>query len=466
VSRISLSLKLTLAFALAMAVLLAATGVFLYVRLQGTLDAQIDQSLRARADDVAALVRRTDSGLTSSDDHLVERGESIAQVIGPDGAVRDATPPLGTRPLLAPDELARARRETVVVERERVPGLDDERFRLLATPVTGGAETVVVVSGATLDDRDEALAGLRTQLLVGGPVALLLASLAGYLLAAAALRPVEAMRRRADEISSSTAGRRLPVPDADDEVARLARTLNEMLERLEAGLERERRFVADASHELRTPLSLLKTELELAVRRERSADELRDAIASAAEETDRLVRLANDLLLLAGADEGRLKLGTERVLVRPLLEGVAGRFAPRAAAEKRAVEVDAAADLAVVADRLRLEQALDNLVDNALRHGAGTVRLEAAHRNGSVELRVHDEGKGFPPAYLPHAFERFSRADESRGGGGGAGLGLALVDAIVRAHGGSASVDGVRGRGATVLVVLPVKPHGPLISPL
>jgi len=444
VSRLSLRLRLTLAFALAMAVLLAAAGGFLYWRLGKTLDEQIEQGLRARAADVAA----TTAVAGGEAGAVAEPDENLTQIVGPDGEIVDATPPLEGTSLLTEDELAQAREGTVVVERDRVAGLDEERFRLLGTPAGGH----VVVVGASLGDRDEALAELRNQLLAGGPIALLLASLTGYALAAAALRPVEATRRRAEDISATTAGQRLPVPDTDDEVARLARTLNEMLGRLEAGLARERRFVADASHELRTPLALLKAELDLALRRPRTPEELRRAIVSAAEETDRLVRLANDLLVLASADEGRLRLNRESVPVRGLLDGVAGRFTGRAAGDGRAVEVDAAEGLAVRGDRLRLEQALGNLVDNALRYGAGTVRLAGASENGSLAIRVSDEGPGFPDDYLPHAFERFSRAADP-GRGSGAGLGLALVREIARAHGGS--VAAANDGGATVVLLLP-----------
>jgi signal transduction histidine kinase len=311
-----------------------------------------------------------------------------------------------------------------------------------------------VVVGAALEDRNEALADLRRALLVGGPIALLLASLAGYALAGATLRPVESMRRRAEEISPTVGGRRLPVPAGDDEVARLARTLNEMLARLEAGLERERRFVAEASHELRTPLALLKTELELALRRPRSPEELRAAIASAHEETDRLAVLAEDLLVLARSDEDELSIDPERLEARELLETVAGRFAARAEEAGLSLEVEAPPQLSAVGDRSRLDQALGNLVDNALRYGAGTVRLQAQRENGSVALRVSDEGQGFATDFLPRAFERFSRADGERVRGA-AGLGLAIVDAIARAHGGTASAGNTAGGGAEVTLLLP-----------
>jgi two-component system, OmpR family, sensor kinase len=448
-SRIPIRIRLSLAFALAMAVVLASLGGFLYLRLRGELDEQLVVGLRAHSDAVAALVRR--GGELGTGRSLVEEDETFAQVIGANGRVTDASlPPLRKRPLLAADTLERARSDTVSVERHSVPGLEENPYRLLATP----AGSAVVVTGASVEDRDEALNSFLTQLLVGGPVALLLSTLAGYALAAAALRPVEGMRRRAAHISSETAGRRLPLPPARDELFRLGETLNDMLARLEAGLLRERRFVADASHELRTPLALLQTELELALRRPRSPEELRSALGSAAEEVDRLVRLAEDLLVLARADEGQLPLRRSVVPVGDLFETVARRFGPRAEASGRALDLAARADETIHADRLRLEQALGNLVDNALRHGAGAVRLEAERRDGDVTLRVSDEGGGFPASFLPHAFERFARADEARARGA-TGLGLAIVDAVARAHGGVASAANRDGGGAVVWLTLP-----------
>jgi len=224
-----------------------------------------------------------------------------------------------------------------------------------------------------------------------------------------------------------------------------------MLARLEAGLERERQFVADASHELRTPLASLKTELEVALRRPRSPDELEAALRSAAEEADRLARLADDLLVLAATGR-EARLHVEPIDARELLETVAGRFARNG----RPIEVAAGSET-IAGDRVRLEQALGNLVDNALRHGRGTVRLEAT----GGWIRVTDEGPGFAPEFLPRAFDRFSRADEARTRGG-AGLGLALVDAVARAHGGTATARNREQGGAEVEISLP--PHRPLIG--
>jgi signal transduction histidine kinase len=309
----------------------------------------------------------------------------------------------------------------------------------------------VLVVGSSLASRDESLDHLRHELLVAAPLALLFATLAGYLLAGAALRPVEAMRRRASAITAATPGSRLPVPPADDEISRLADTLNDMLARLEAAFQHERRFVSDASHELRTPLALLRTELELALRRTRSRGELEAALRSAAEETDRLVSLAEDLLLVARADQGELPVRREEVHTEDMLDRVASRFAGRAGELGRTVTVTGA-DLVLDADPRRLEQALGNLVANGLEHGAGTVELSARAVNGHVELHVTDEGEGFPDEFAARAFDRFSRANESRGRGG-SGLGLAIVQAIAEAHGGTAGAANGEG-GADVWISL------------
>jgi signal transduction histidine kinase len=319
---------------------------------------------------------------------------------------------------------------------------------VLAVPVPGGGAIVVARS---LAERNEALRRILRELLIAGPLAVLLASLAGYGLAAAALRPVEAMRRRAAVVSASAPGR-LPVPRSRDEISRLAVTLNEMLSRLQAALEHERRFVADASHELRTPVALLRTELELALRRPRSPDEMRLALRSALVETERLSRLADDLLLLARAEDGSLLLYTERTELTEVLERVSRRFANRAEESGRDLRVRATTAV-VDADPNRLEQALDNLVENALSYGAGEVLIFAESQNGVVELHVADRGPGFDDAFLSRAFDRFSRADDARGRGG-AGLGLSIVELIAEAHGGTVGAVNRAEGGADVWLTL------------
>ncbi|MBA2516890.1 MAG: HAMP domain-containing histidine kinase [Solirubrobacterales bacterium] len=227
-----------------------------------------------------------------------------------------------------------------------------------------------------------------------------------------------------------------------------------MLERLETAFARERTFVSDASHELRTPLAILKTELELALRGGRSVGELEAALRSAAEETDRLVQLAEDLLVIARSDQGRLPIRPSETQADDMLEAVRARFARRALEQDVELVVTAPDGIGLVADRLRVEQAVSNLVDNALRHGGQRIELSCDGVGESVELHVRDDGPGFPPDFIDAAFERFTRADSGRGRGG-AGLGLAIVAAIAQAHGGRVSAHNHPEGGADVSVILP-----------
>jgi two-component system OmpR family sensor kinase len=452
--RLSVRLRVTLTFTAVMALLLAGTGVFLYHRFAGELDHTLDQGLRSRVADLSALVQQSDSGLAEPDHSLLTgRGEALAEILTPAGRVLDAAPPLRRASMLTRAELAVARRRTLVVEHNRSP-LEGEPIRLLARPVVADGRRLVVVLGTSVEDRDSSLASLRGLLLLGGAMTLALAALAGYGAIAGALRPMERMRRRAGDIQAARPGQRLPVGPTHDEVARLGQTLNAMLERLEEAFARERTFVSDASHELRMPLTVLKGELDLALGGASSADELRAAVSSAAEETDRLVQLSEDLLIIARADHGELPVRPEPLEARGLLEGARRRFARRAADRAAAVTVTVPDGLVVRADRLRLEQALGNLLDNALRHGGHAIELEAAPVSGGVALHVRDDGPGFPPEFLSGAFERFARGDTARARGG-VGLGLAIVAAIAQAHGGATDAVNRPGGGADVSIVLP-----------
>ena len=452
-SSVPIRLRVTLAFTVAMAVLLVAIGFFLYLRLESQLDESIDNGLRSRAGEVGALARTTEPGLDSRRASLIEQDESFAQVLTRDGHVLDSTPQLRGRPVLSSGELEQAMVSPTFSERSGLPGIEAVA-RLLAAPIETPRGELIVVVGSSLGDRNEALDSLATLLLVGGPAALLLASLVGYGAARAALGPVEAMRRRAAAISAAGLDERLPVPPAKDELQRLGQTLNKMLARIEGTLARERRFVDDASHELRTPLALHKTELELALRHGESEEDLRAAIASGLEEVDRLIQLAEGLLVVARSEEDPHAIEPRRVRVADLFATVGQRFEARAAAAGRSIVIDGGAELSVRGDRLRLEQALTNMVDNALRHGEGEVRIWAAENGQRVELHVGDRGTGFQPEFVPQAFERFSRADTARGPGG-SGLGLAIVETIAHAHGGRAGAGNDSSGGADVWIEIP-----------
>jgi two-component system OmpR family sensor kinase len=448
--------RLTAAFAVVMAVVLTTTGLFVYQRQATNLDQAINRALRARAADVAALAQQSDTGLSDARPQGGRaNGAELAQLIDASGRVVDHTRGLTGRPLLTPAALASARRGATVVIDARLAG--DQRVRLLAEPVRAQDQQLVIVVGQSLEERNLALSDLRGVLFVGGPIALVLASLAGYLLTGASLRPVEMMRRQAASISAADLDQRLPA-GRNDELGRLGRTLNEMLTRVHASVERERTLVSDASHELRTPLAVLRAELELIGRERPTGAALQSAIGSAIDETDRLSQLADDLLLLARADDHQLAIAPTRLAACELLHQAAARARRHPTAAGKQITIDAPDDIEVLADQDRAAQAIDNLLTNALRHAKTHVHL-SAHPNGAfVTLHVIDDGHGFPPDFLPHAWERFARADTARTEDG-AGLGLAIVRTIAEAHSGQAHATNAAAGGADVWISLPIAPQ-------
>jgi heavy metal sensor kinase len=464
VSRLSLRLRLTLVFAVVIALVLGFTGLTIYRTFRADLTSAEDQALRSRSEEVTALVRQANVGIIPLLAHVSSAEDDFVQVLRPDGRLLAATPQVPSRPVLEGRNLGRASRGEIFFERPPIEQLDG-RVRLQAVPVPSPLGRVIVVVGTALGERDEELSTLALLLVAGGGVALILASLAGYGVAAAALRPVEAMRRRARSILPGEPTRRLPVARSGDEIERLGTTLNEMLDRLQAAFVRERVFVADASHELRTPLAILKTEIELALKEGRSIEELRGALESAGEETDRLARLAEDLLVIARLDQGRLPLRPGEIDAHELLAQVAQRVDARARREGLSVRVSEAQEgLRLSGDRPRVEQALDNMLDNALRYARAQVRLSALARGSLVELHVHDDGPGFEPAVIDRAFERFVRGGSERSRGG-SGLGLAIVAAIAQSHGGHVHAANHSGGGADVWLELPAWPAAQSIAP-
>jgi heavy metal sensor kinase len=449
--RIPIKLRVTLVFAAVMAIVLAATGLFLYLRLESSLNRSVDNDLEQRSQQLIRVMRVVDQGIGEAARSLLDkRAEDFAQVLTSSGRLFNPSHQRGQRPVLARQRVAAARDSTIVFERGARNGAAE---RYLARPFEFEGNRLIAVVGESLEARDDALDNLLELLLIGGPIALLLAALAAYVTVGAALRPVEAMRRRASEVSASGSRQRLPLPEAQDELRNLGLTLNEMLNRLETALERERAFVDDASHELRTPLATHKAELELALRYGASNEELRRAIASAIDEADRLSQLAESLLVIARSDKGELALKLEPVAIPDLFATLRDRLGARAEREGRSLVFADGSPGAVEVDRLRVEQALGNLVENALRYGDGTVRVWSRPAEGRTEIHVSDEGPGFPPEFLPHAFERFRRADTSRSGDG-SGLGLAIVRAIAQAHGGGARAENATGGGADVWIDL------------
>ena len=457
-NRIPIRFRLTFAFAGSMAIVLILVGAFVYARVADDLSSSIDDALRTRADDLARQIQNTEPDEFGLAGERSEGAEDIlSEIVRPDGRVVASSDAFGGSSVLSPSQLEAGSQGVVYFEPHPVRGIENDA-RLLARPVSTEEGDFVIVAGASTGDRAETLAGLVATFAIGGPLALILASALGYFVAGAAMRPVEAMRARASRITLDRAEERLPVPPADDEIGRLAGTLNEMLARIEQSLARQRAFVADAGHELRTPLAILRGELELGLRHSDDPAATAAAIASAIEEADALQQLADGLLELARSDAGKLRLQRAETPVAELLERTRTRFAARAEGEGRTIEVDAPGDLAWSLDPDRIGAAIGNLVENSLRHGSGPIRLAAARDGDELRLEVRDDGPGFPPDFVPKAFERFTRAESGRTTPG-TGLGLAIVAAIAEAHGGGAEIVPSGGRGAAVAVRIPRPPR-------
>jgi len=387
---------------------MAGVGAYVYVNLRDDLMASLDSGLQSRAQVIRANVARSDPALGGGGHRrLIDPDEAFAQVLTPAGRIVESTRAVARAPLVSPADLTTVTGPRFV---DRRPVRLD-KSRLLIVPVKDGGKREFVVVGATLSDAQEALDTALVRFAVALPVALLISSLIGWLLSGAALRPVERMRREAAGISGSDPTGRLPVPQTDDTLARLAVTLNDTFDRLQEALERERRFVDDASHELRTPLTILKAEVDLALAGERSELELRTALAGASAEVDHLVRIAEDLLVLARAEHGQIPVQREPLFLREVVEE--SRQALTRSAEARGVAIQAAApDVEAELDRTRVRQALDNVIGNAIRHSpqGGVVRVGVrAAEDGAVTIVVEDDGAGFGPAELDAVFQPFHR---------------------------------------------------------
>ncbi|MEV4138454.1 HAMP domain-containing sensor histidine kinase [Dactylosporangium sp. NPDC049742] len=470
--RLPLRVRLIAGFAAAMLVVLTGAGGFVYLRVQYALDRRLDADLATESAAVTAALH--DGTLGPRNPAVVSGG--LYEILDPAGTVLQASPGLAGRPLLTAGQVAAARRGPVRADHGTLLPISPEPLRVLATPLStdpappAGRPAVVVVA-VRRDQRDEALRELIAQLALANLAALAVASFVGYRLARAALDPVERYRAQAARITDGAAGVRLDVPAGDDELTRLGRTLNDMLAALDAALERERRFVSDASHELRTPLTLLAAELELALRRPRPAAELEEALRAAAADTAGLIALA-DSLLDVGVQPAPAA-GTPPTDLARTVAPTVRRHRTAAGLTDDAVRTDLGPAPPVRIDPGRVDRILTNLLDNALRHGAAPVTVAVSTTDGWVRLTVHDAGPGMPAEFLPHAAERFARADAARTTPG-TGLGLSLVDAIVTAHGGwlrwcSAAEHhhpqptGVPcthpGTGTTITVLLPAAPE-------
>ncbi len=434
--------RLAAAFAGTLAVVLVAIGLLVFVRFRDDLDRAIDTELRNRASSFFE-ARSPDPQLRK--DLLGLSDEHFGQALEPSGRVTSFSRQVTRTPLAAIRPLG-LRNATVATRVERRP------VRLLV--VRRGTTTLILASAR--DDRNDALGHLTNLLWVGGGATLVIASTLAWVLAGAALRPVERLRRSAVEYSATNLDQRIAIPRANDELRRLAATLNAMLDRLQASFEDQRSFVDRASHELRTPLANLSLELELALRRERSAEELRGALHGAANEAQRLDRLAANLLVLARTTDGSIPIAPEPTDVGRLVDATLRSFSARAGTAGLELVADLSPKAPVSVDPVRIRQALTNLLDNAIRVSprGGTVTVRVRDTGDTMTVAVADQGPGFTPELAQSAFDVFVRGRGADRSPEGAGLGLSIVWAVAASHGGTVRIES-SPHGATIVMTLP-----------
>ncbi len=415
------------------ALVLVVTAAALVTLQSRQLNAGIDDALRLEAN---ALV-----GDGAPDVDRLLSSETVAQITSADGTVRQATEGLSN---LAPIAPVPSGIEAVTIQ---VLPIDDDAFRVLSRRIPAASGELVLhvgISGEDVGDSTRALV-VAAAVLVPFVVATLAALV--WWMVGRTLQPVERIRREVATISGDR-GRRVSEPSTDDEIGRLARTMNEMLERIDVAIDRQRRFVADASHELRTPLTRIRTEVEVGAGDVDSAGQS-PLLASVLEETVGLQRLIDDLLLLARADAGVVSPGADRVDLDDLALLAAANIRRSGAV---AVDTGGIGAAQAVGDAAQFARVAANLADNAVRHARSRVWLETFEADAVAYLVVGNDGPPIPPDQFSHLFQRFSRLDEARSSDrGGTGLGLAIVKEIVDRHGGSVAVESTES--ATIFTV-------------
>lgn len=452
--------RLTLQWLLVFGILLALTLLAVYFGLRSSLYHSLEDSLRTLAgtevassmDGPQVHLHPIESSAIINSHHI----EKFVQILTPDYRVINQSKQLQSRqPLVSREVADRALRGTAVMTDVNLNGI-----RGLGLSVDAYGQYVFVVA-VPLSDIEDALSALRSTLLIVGLIALAATALVGYRLATLALRPVDLMTQRAQLIGRDHLKARLAEPETDDELSRLAHVLNEMLDRLYQIIESHQGFAADASHEIRSPLTSLRSRLEVALRRTRSAEEYRQVIADCLSEVEQLTRLAEDLLELSRSDAQRLTLDLSEVELQPLVGDEISRLQNEAKNRHVALSCEINSDLAVIADEARLRRVVHNFLSNAIYYSkpeGGQVTITAGNGGTDVWIEIRDDGIGLDAEQKQHLFERFWRADKARSiRTGGAGLGLAICHEIVRAHGGQIKVNSQPGSGTTFRLCLPAQ---------
>ncbi|RNM16255.1 sensor histidine kinase [Nocardioides pocheonensis] len=438
-ARTSVRVRITVLGSVFVLLVTAFGSVLIVAAITHSLSNSLIDSARLDAVAINAQLRR---GVSPAEAATTGRNDVVVQLVGPDGTVVASD---------RPERLKVALRTTPgVTESAVVPGLADS-FTLVARRATGDTGVALIIVGRSTEQRNETRAETAGVLATAVPLIVLALGLILWISVGRALRPVEVMRDEADRITVAQLRRRLQIPPGEDEIPRLARTLNEMLDRIDEGQRLQRQFVSDASHELRSPLAVIRQAAEIASAypaRVTSEELAADVLA----ESLRLEELVNALLLLArleGGDDSAREVVDVDDLV--LTEVARARARPGVKIDAHAVGAGQVRGSAVL-----LGQVVRNLLDNACRHADSVVSVSLAEEDGTVCLVVDDDGPGIPAADRARVFDRFVRLDDARARDeGGSGLGLAIVRKIVDSGGGSVQVTDSPAGGARFTVRLP-----------
>jgi len=463
----SIRWRLTLWYGLVLAIVLTVFGGAVYVAMRHELLARTDVALAGELDEIAEDVQaaRDWTRLSEQLKRRFARHEvyefQVSRVGGETFFQSDRLKPRRFSVPAVPGSLRHLDFESVALGTANVALDSLGHLRLMSGLVSGPDGPVVVQAATSLASIDQELAELLTVLLLSGPLALVCALAGGYMLARKALAPVDRIVHTADQITATRLDRRIDVTKTDDELGRLARTLNGMIARLERSFEEVRRFTADAAHELRTPIAVLRNEAEVTLRMPREPDQYRRVLEDQLEELERLSRLAERLLFLCREDAGLVPMSRELVGLDALVEDVVEHMRVVAGERGVSLEADRIAPCRVKGDEDQLRRLLFNLLDNAIKFtpAKGTVAIETACVDNNVRVVVTDSGIGIAPEHLPHVFKRFYRVDPARGRDvGGTGLGLAIARSIAEAHEGSIEMQSTVGEGSSVILTLPAVP--------
>ncbi len=470
---IGIRLQLMLWYSVIFISLMGLSGTLFYLRFQMTLDSSVDTALQLQAQEVASDITEARGVLDIQDatadlpgfdpsDRMQHVPPSdvnlgvLVRVLNGHGDLFRTTPAFRT--VLIPAQSVTQPLHGVPWQ-GTVMTVNGQPVRLYSRALTQDGQIIGVVQVATpFTEVQSALHDVLSDLLFITPLILVLGALVSFWLTGRAFAPIHRLTQTARIIKEGDLRQRLPLPRAHDEVRHLAITLNEMIEHLEQAFLRQRRFVADASHELRTPITVIRSKTKLALLQVFTPEEYMDVFQTIHNEAERMGRLINDLLALARADEGQVRLEAEVIRFDLLVEAVVASMDAIAAEHEVTVQVTTNKPMSVRGDEARLMQVVMNLLENAICYNiaGGQVFVSVQERQGQVVLAVRDTGIGIASEHIPYLFDRFYRVDLARTPGGNSGLGLSIVEWIVKSHGGSVKVESQVGEGSTFTVTLPL----------